>query len=298
VRNIGLRHRSDGWRLLQKQGDLCKVTETRTALGSWANAPLALVLAQVKFSPTPDTAPDLVLERIKQAAGARFSSSQKLHQISLLFGPVGKADAQPQQQISDNGYDLRTPENDEAFIVNPDAFTFMTAAYVDSTHFAERWKSFMDALFNGNELQVIRLGLRYVDFIIPSNGHAPEDYFHELGKSPSVLGKQSKITTALFEYARDDGGGLRVQYFRGEGEPGLPPDLQGGVTIPAHRSRHHAGDASGVLDMDRWCPSDKLMSSQMAANALLALRQEIAQGFRSIMTELAHQEWTGSTTKG
>lgn len=274
------------------------MTETRTALGSWTNAPLALVLAQVKFSPTPDTDPDLVLERIKLAAGSRFSSSQKLHQISFVFGPVGKVDAQPQQQTTSNGYDLRTPENDEAFIVNPDAFTFVTAAYVDSTHFAERWKSFMDALFNGNELQVIRLGLRYVDFIIPSNGHSPEDYFHELGRSPSVLGKQSKLTTALFEYSREDGGALRVQYFRGDGDPGLPPDLQAGVSIPAHRSRRHAGEATGVLDMDRWCPSGRPMSSQSAANALLALRQDIAQGFRSIMTELAYQEWTGSTTKG
>ncbi|OIR02185.1 hypothetical protein GALL_158050 [mine drainage metagenome] len=274
------------------------MNETPTALGSWPNAPLALVLAQVRYAPTSDTAPDLVLERIKRAAGPQFSSTQNLHQITLMFGPIGQADALPQHKAEDHGYNLRTQKNDEAFILNPGVFSFMTAAYVDSSHFAERWKSFMAALFNGNELQIDRIGLRYIDFIIPSKGHVPEDYFQEIGRSPSSLGKQSEFATSMFDFLRDDGGRLRVQYFRGEGDPELPPDLQGGVIIPAHRPRHHKGDAAGVLDMDRWRPVGMPLSSETTADAIIALREDIARSFRNIMTELAHREWAGLTARG
>lgn len=275
------------------------MTEPRTALGRWPNAPLALVLAQVRFTPTPDVAPDLVVERIRQTAGSSFPICRKLQNVTLNFGQVGNPDAQIPQppQTIDLGHDLRTSGNDEALLINPGAFTFMTAAYVDSTDFRNRWKSFMDTVFNGNELQVTRLGLRYVDFIIPSEGHSPEDYFLGLDRSPGGLGGQAPFASMSFNYPRDDGGNLRVQYFRGLMDPALPADLQGGVTLPVHRPRRNTDGPSGVLDMDRWRTGDTPMSAAAAADALLELRQDIAKSFRSIMTGLAKEEWMGLTTK-
>jgi uncharacterized protein (TIGR04255 family) len=276
------------------------VTETRTALGRWPKAPLALVLAQVKYAQTPQTTPELVVERIKQVVGSHFPTVQKLQQVTVVFGPAGDSEIQsPQQpQSAEIGFDLRTSSNDEAILIHQDAFTFMTSAYSDSGDFAERWKIFMEALFDGGELHVKRLGLRYVDFIIPSPGHIPEEYLLGLGKSPAKLGDQAAFASNLYDYVRDDGGKLRLQYFRGVGAPGLPPDVQGTVTPPAGLTVKNAEDVSAVLDMDRWRPADELMKANTSAEALLTLRKDLADSFRSIMTELADKEWRNTLSEG
>ncbi|MFH2000029.1 MAG: TIGR04255 family protein [Planctomycetota bacterium] len=278
------------------------MTDNHAALGRWPNAPLALVLAQVKFEPTPDTAPEQVVERFKQAVGSRFPLTQKLQQISIVVGPVGGPENKPPEppQTTDAGFDLRTEAKDEAIIIQQDAFTFMTAAYVDSGDFAERWGAFMDVLFDGRELKVTRLGLRYVDFIIPSAGHVPEEYFQGLGQPPVELAQYAtpQFVSNLYDFPRENNGRLRVQYYRGFGSPGLPPDIQGAVVTPARLVTRNPSDPSAVLDMDRSRPADEPMKAEAAANALLVLRGDLASSFRRIMTELADKEWGNSSTEG
>jgi uncharacterized protein (TIGR04255 family) len=273
------------------------VTETRKSLGRWPNAPIALVLAQVKYEQTPETAPELVAERVKQVAGSRYPTAQKIFQTTFVLGPAGNPEIQntAQSQATEIGFDLRNPENNEAVLIHRDTFTFMTASYVDSDHFAEQWKIFMGALFAERELHVKRLGLRYIDFIIPSAGHVPEDYLHGIGKSPAALGDQSQFASNLYDYLRNDGGRLRLQYFRGVGAPGLPPDLQGTVLPPTRLAIKNAEDVSAVLDMDRSRPIDESMKADTVAASLLALREDIATSFRSIMTKLADSEWKDSS---
>lgn len=277
------------------------MTDNHVALGSWPNAPLALVLAQVKFEPTPETAPEQVIERFKQAVGSRFPTTQKLQQVSIVFGPVDSASKAPEPpHTTDAGFNLRTSGNEEAIIIQQDAFTFMTAAYVNSGNFAERWKGFMDVLFDGRELKVTRLGLRYVDFIIPSAGHVPEDYFHGLGQPPVNLVPDTnpQFASNLYDYPRENSGRLRVQYFRGVGSPELPPDIQGAVVTPARLVTRNPSDPSAMLDMDRSRPVNEPMKAEASANALLVLREDLASSFRRIMTELANIEWGSSSTEG
>lgn len=280
------------------------MTEIHRALGRWPNAPLALVLAQVRFEPSKETAPSQVVQRLQQIIGSRFPNILPLRQMTLILGQGGSPDIQPNPQIpagteaSEIGFDMRNPENSEAIRVHQDAFTFMTSAYVDSVHFAEQWKIFMGALFEARELRVTRLGLRYLDFIIPSDGHVPEDYLQNLGKSPEALGEQASVAFNFYNYPRADGGELRLQFFSGKGTPSLPPDLQDTVTPPARLSTQHNNDTSAVLDMDRWRPANEPMKAEAAATEIIALREDIALSFRKVLTELACREWASTSTKG
>lgn len=278
------------------------MTDNLAASGRWPNAPLALVLAQVKFEPTPETAPEKVVERFKRAVGSHFRNTQKLQQISIVLGPGdGLASKVPEPpQPTDAGFDLRTEGNNEAVIIQRGAFTFMTAAYVDSGDFAERWEAFMKVLFDGRDLKVTRLGLRYVDFIIPSAGHVPEEYFQGLGQPPAELAKTAapQFVSNLYEFPRENNGRLRVQYFQAFGTPELPPDIQGAVATPARLVAHNPGDPTAMLDMDRWRPANEHMRAEAAASALLVLRGDLASSFRRIMTELAAKEWGNSSTEG
>lgn len=280
------RHREED--IISQTADVA--TENRKALGRWPNAPLALVLAQVRFKPTSETVPQLIVERIQHQFGGSLPRVVPIRQVTVLLGQTAQTQVAEQATV-DVGFDMRDEVNAEAVRIQPDALTFMTSAYVDSGHFAAQWAGFMSALCGGGELHVTRLGLRYVDFIIPSAGHVPEDYFKDLGQSPRALGQPAPVAFNLYEYARENGGRLRLQYTRGSGTPALPSDLQDTVVPPSQLATKNAGDVSAVLDMDRWRPVNELMAADVASDSLLALREDLASSFRSIMTELAETEW-------
>ena len=273
------------------------MTVSRRALGRWPNAPLALVLAQVRFEPAPETTPQLLAERIQQFSGSSYPHISPLQQVSFILGQgTPPAMAQPPAGV---GLDLRNSENSEAIRLQPGLLTFTTSSYQDSNQFARQWRTFMDALCEERELRVMRLGLRYVDFIIPSVGHVPEDYFRDgIGRSPAVLGDQSPVAFNLYDFARENGGQLRMQYSRGFGPPALPPDLQDSVLPPAKLTTKTNSDISAVLDMDRWRPVNGVMSAETIASELQELRADIALSFKSVMTELADTEWKRQPTEG
>ena len=152
----------------------------------------------------------------------------------------------------------------------------------------------MNALCEESETHVIRLGIRYVNFIIPSDGHAPEDYFLDgLGRSPDILGNQSPVAFTLYDFARADGQ-LRLQYSRGYGAPDLPPDLQGSVLLPPRLAYTSADGVSAVLDMDRWRMVNKTLTADGVSVAINELRSDISESFRNIISPLANNEWNPS----
>lgn len=272
------------------------MTATRQALGRWPNAPLALVLAQVRFEPTTENSPQLLAERIKQRTGSSYPHSIPLQQISFFVGQGNQPSIPHMPETA--GIDLRNSAYVEAIRLQLGALTFTTSDYQHSADFAVQWRSLMDALCGTSELRVLRLGMRYVDFIIPSAGHVPEDYFLDgLGRSPAALGEQSPIAFNLYDYARPDGGQLRVQFGRGFGPPGLPPDLQDTVLPPVRLSTKSDSSLSAVLDMDRWRPCNEDMSAETITNAIEDLRLDIASSFKSIMSQLAFSEWQNPPTE-
>lgn len=267
------------------------MSATHQALGRWPNAPLALVLAQVRFEPDPARAPAQVAERIQATFPSTYHQAGVLQQTAFIVGqgtpPAMSLPSAPA------GIELRNSDSTETLRLQPDALTFTTAAYHDSKQMALQWRSFMDVLCAHRELRVMRLGLRYVDFIIPSAAHTPEDYFAgNLGRSPDLLGEQSAISFCLHDYPRPDGGHLRVQYARGYGPPSLPADLQGSILPPPSLTTSNGTDVTAVLDMDRWCPVNRALNAEGIALEIRTLREDIATSFRTIMTDLAYTEWT------
>lgn len=270
------------------------MTTPHLALGRWPNAPLALVVAQVRFIPQPDTAPNAIAERILNTTGRSHPHTSPLAPVSVIIGqapPLAMPIPTPPA-----GLDLRNDENTEVIRLQMGSLTFLSSAYQDSAHFIGLWRTFMAALCEESELQVVRLGLRYIDFIIPSDTHVPEDYFlGGLGKSPDVLGEQSSVAFNLYDFPREDGGQLRVQYGRGFGTPALPPDLQDSVLLPAHFANASPSKLSAVLDMDRWRMVNQPLAAASIVDEVDRLRADLSQSFRRIMSPLAQREWMPTT---
>lgn len=266
------------------------------AQGKWPNAPLALVLAQVRFNPTPGFELQELLARIRERSGAIYPHLSELQQVGVFIGGGGVSPPTPHVNA---GYDLRSDTFDCCIRLQAGALTYTTTAYHDFPTFNREWRALLDVLCEPGPVAAARLGVRYIDFVIPSKGHVPEDYFRcGISRSPDVLGEQAPIAFSLFDYPRDNDGHLRIQVGRGFGRPGLPADVGDLLEPPPFLLAKYRGGQSAVLDMDRWVPKNEQMAPVALEEAFAILRDDIATSFRRIISPLATDEWQQVPTGG
>lgn len=262
-------------------------------LGKWPNAPLALVLAQVRFDPEIDTEYKLVAARLKAALGERFPAMKAVHQVTLLFGNAPVPVGEPKANEGEVGRDLRSDDNRIALRLQDGVMTYTTSLYKDSPHFLAEWRSILDCLCASGGVKVQRLGLRYVDFIIPTVGKLPEDYFKDgFGHSPELFGEIAQTAFTSHEYIKGDGA-MRIQYGRGFAPPSLPPDLDGSVALPPALLEKYTKGPSAVLDIDRWRIDSRRLQAGEIAYVFQHLRDDICKAFSRIITPEAEAEWSG-----
>lgn len=265
-------------------------------LGTWSNAPLALVLAQVRFEPFAEMGPSDLLAAFHPLVAAEFPQVSPIQQTTIFFGAVPLDQPLPSAPIL--GYDLISNDATRVVRIQPGALTYTVTSYQDYPQFSIELEQVLSALCTIGGVKGLRLGLRYVDFIIPSEGHVPEDYVvAPIGVSPFFLGESSPVVLNLFEYPRDFGQ-LRIQYGRGFGPPDYPPDLQGLVIPPSGLQARYSAGLSAVLDMDRWVefsPTEMVLSEFL--QRFSAMHDDMSSVFRLIITPEAFVEWGGKNNE-
>lgn len=264
------------------------------ALGKWPNAPLALVLAQIRFDPEIDTEYKEVAARLKAALGESFPAMKAVRQKTLVFGSESVSESESRANEGEVGRELGSDDNRSALRVQNGVMTYTTSLYQDSPHFLAEWRSMLDCLCGAGGVKVQRLGLRYVDFIIPSAGKVPEDYFKDgFGLSTDVFGEAAQAAFISHEYSRGNDGAMRVQYGRGFAQPSLPPDLDGSVMLPPALLEKYTEGPSAVLDIDRWHLDTRRLQSEEIAGGFQHLRDDIRMAFSRVITPEAETEWSG-----
>lgn len=272
------------------------MSDQTAALGQWPNAPLALVLAQIRFDPEVGTEYPEVAKRIKAAMGDRFQAMKSVKQLSFLLGDAAQNGA-PAKNATEVGFDFRSDDNRSSLRIQEGVVTYTTSIYKDSPHFLAEWRSMLDIVCPEDGVKALRIGLRYVDFIIPSANKLPEDYFVPgFARSPDVLGGQAPAAFLRYDYPSANDLMMRVQYGRGFAPPDLPPDLDGSVGPPPALLAKYSDGPSAVLDIDHW----RVLSSRLQANELAAefqrLRDQISMVFKSIINDAAKDEWISTNT--
>ena len=265
------------------------------ALGKWHNAPLALVLAQVRFDPEVDTEYKEVAARLKAALGERFPAMKAVRQVTLVFGNMPGPAMESKPNEGEVGRELGSDDNRSTLRLQDGVMTYTTSLYKDSPHFLAEWRSMLDCLCAAGGVKVQRLGLRYVDFIIPTAGKVPEDYFKDgFGHLTQVFGEIAQTAFMSHEYPRGTDGAMRVQFGRGFAPPSLPPDLDGSVLPPpALLGKYTEGQPSAILDIDRWRVDSRRLQAAEIADEFQRLRDDICMTFGRIITPEAEAEWSG-----
>ncbi|KAE8756736.1 TIGR04255 family protein [Paraburkholderia madseniana] len=267
--------------------------------GQWAHAPLVFVLAQVRFLPSATAAPEHLRDAIVTRLGARFPTISQTNSVSIEIN----LDAAPNAPRTTPAvaYDLVNNDVNAMVRVQQGALTYAVTSYVDSSHFREAWLDISEALADVHVTTVTRLGLRYVDFLVPPHGRRPEDYVNapwNLTGMPTLPGamRGPDLHVSMVDVAYHVGR-MRLQFMRGFGVPSLPMDLQG-MLSPRQQSAQASPGECGVIDSDRWVDGEHRADRATLSQLFTQMHTDVSSAFRTMITPLARREWDPEAATG
>jgi uncharacterized protein (TIGR04255 family) len=189
-------------------------------LGAWGKAPLAYVLAQVRTEQIAD-----IKDYQPSLAGKlrEHYPLQRKQQGARLIATQSKLVVEPQEQET---WEFASTNNRTGIIVRESGVVLHATTYIDSSVFLSTLtdviKVFAETVPN---VFVNRVGLRYIDFVIPQLKEVPEKYVNQ--KLDCNLGFSERdgfFSTSVSIYPLKDGQ-VVLRYARGSGQPQLPPEL-------------------------------------------------------------------------
>lgn len=264
------------------------------ARGQWAKAPLVFVIAQVQYSPQADGFSEKLCQLIEQLQPQQYlpSQAQPMMQFSVQFGEGGV----PQQQATKAGVAYNLIRKDGLMTVRmaPDSLSLAATTYENSAHFRALWAPMVGCLAKAGLVgHLHRLGMRYVDFVVPAVGATPEQYVKQpwgLQDFPHLPGAKEKPDLHVsVNDLQFDQGRLRLQYMRGYGEPMLPIELQG-IIGPARREVR-PDIATGIIDSDRWMEGSWDPDQGKIDALFQVMHKNLSDVFRAMITDRAIEEW-------
>ncbi|HSH48629.1 MAG TPA: TIGR04255 family protein [Halomonas sp.] len=250
-------------------------------------APVFYVLAQIKFNRIEQMANYVgPLQDALRRQG--YPDFREDHQAHLQVTPGPQVEVQHQQV---ERWIFADQERREGVILLKDALIFQTARYSRFTDFRNTVLQVLDVLHREVELAYIdRIGLRYLDAVIPSQGYPLEHLLSPglIGLYREVAGEPKHSVTETVSGVAD--GTLVVRtLISPQGVP-LPPDLQPMSLQLDARIGESQGQEAAVLDSDYYVTKRETFDSQAVAHQLDASHKVIIEAFGMATTEQARRE--------
>lgn len=269
----------------------------RAQLGRLPNAPLAYVLAQVRFDPI--LAMEKLVPDLQSAFRADYPRFQAMQGLSIIMGVSGPMQTQSPTTLR---WDLANDSNHHGLIIQQNSITFHTTDYTTYEDFS---KTLGLVLTKSQDVVpdmfVRRIGLRYVDLIVPDAGENANDYVQgplrcDPGPLPGLKSYQG-ITAIGCEMEQ---GQLNVKFYvtaKGAtpNQTVLPPDLEPMplVVPPVVQRAQSAGRPLGVLDTDRFVDNlDQRYNAESLSARFLDLHGDISLAFRQFTSDHARKVWS------
>lgn len=270
-------------------------TTLPAALGTYPNAPLVFVLAQVRFLPSSQIDLDAMRNNLRKELPEEFAKINAVMGFNMTIEHVIEVGQTANGKQVVLGYDFQSIDQKAVVRLAADAVTLAVNKYTNFPDFLKLWSTVMATLGTLGVNEVMRVGLRYVDFIYPREGKVPEDYMQEpfdYRKSTAVTGAIGVAETSVHmqEYAFEEGR-MRIQYARGIGQPALPLELQGLQDVaPVHSRVSHFGPTA-ILDTDRWIDGPRPSDVDSLQKDFRLLHTDLSNAFKQLTTQMAQSEW-------
>lgn len=260
-----------------------------------SNAPVYYALAQAHFNPVAAMAKyvDQIQDRLRREGYPLFEPQQFMQLVVPGQGPGQPQEPQIQQMVS---WLMMRSDRTAGFILGPSTITFHTTHYQTHSEFIPELLRGLTAVHDAAALDhVSRLGLRYLDAVLPRAGETAEQYLvgglHGIDFNAT---RQHVMTESVF--ATDTGplaakGTLVVRVYRATAPLGFPPDmLPAGLAIAPQfeikEPREHA-----VIDTDHYVQDRMPMDLDKLNEQLLSLHGTIKSVFGATTTDHARSAW-------
>lgn len=261
-------------------------------LGAWTNAPLAYTLAEVRTERLAD------IEDYQPKLAGKLRDTYPIQRTMKTVNVITSGGQLVSEPSSDTAWEFATPDNRVAVMLRVNGLVLHATRYLDSKTFLTQLGKVVEALEKEvPSVYVNRLGLRYIDFVIPSRGEDPEAYVDgRLNPDIGLSDVAERVTTAsLSVYQMRSGAVLNLRYTRARGKPELPPDLSvlSLDKSPPMTEKVAKTRPTAVLDIDCHQPYSpvKRLNTSREIDRFVSLREISSNAFTTAITDHARKEW-------
>ena len=252
------------------------------------NPPVYFTVAQVLFNPILKLAE--FMPSIQESFRADYPDYDVQHVTSI---ELTVQDGQPPvptpvQQVR---FLLGNVEKTYNFILDGQSLTLQSTNYGQFETFSACFLEGLNIVHDAVKLAYTeRVGLRYLDRVMPQSGETIEQYLAEQvhGLNSSLGG----LPLYSFSEAMNEVGNMKLRSrVTIQGGPlAFPPDLQPGNMRIAERFSPHM-DISAILDNDGFVEGREAFSTEAVAEHLDAIHKVIGKAFRTTATQYAFAAW-------
>jgi len=252
--------------------------------GQLRRAPVVYVLCQIRFSAVLKMANYLPV--IQEGLRERFPRfrHEVLNAIELS-APGG-----PLTQRTEDRWVLNDVADTSGYLIQQAAMVYHTTAYTEFDEFLRHTLIGIQEIANAAKISLIeRVGLRYIDFIVPDRGEELGAYLDPglTGLSLRPLGFQQE-TMQQFTSARTDAGRLILKVSSGTHPQVVPGDLQ---PLSLKARMPEADRQTTLLDSDHFTEEEFKFEPQRLESVVRQLHVPISKVFRAAITKHAWEKW-------
>jgi uncharacterized protein (TIGR04255 family) len=251
-----------------------------------ANSPLSLVLCQVRFSPLMAMA-DYIAKVQDQLRRSGYPLNESTSIRELQLGPAGAA---TRERVH---WEFMAKDRRSSVVVTEGFVVLQTTAYDDFESFVEQLKtvvSTVDQTVGG--LLVQRVGLRYVDAIVPQEGETWRAYVRPcLHGFESPLFEEDGVLRLHQTVAQTAVGTMLVRLHQNRDGAVLPPDLgTGALKAPVGKAK--SGETTTLVDIDHFHLCDSEYDQSRFEDVAWKLKEASYEVFADhVVTEHALKVW-------
>lgn len=256
-----------------------------------ARAPLVYVLTQVKFSSILGM--EGFIPKIQERLRDRYPRFRHnvIQAVNINVAP-SRTDQMAAPVISVAQWEFANKANNTGFLLQTDSVVFHTTTYSLFEEFIAEFQQGLEAICAELRISLLeRIGLRYVDLIVPEADEDPTMYV-----SPGLSGfPTSSIDVQQVQHycqtvANTEYGKLVMRYAQDKNGQALPPDLAGHDLVASHPDLE--GKLKARIDTDHYCVYPGVdFSVADVVQRLQQLHGPISRAFWSTITAHAEKTW-------
>jgi uncharacterized protein (TIGR04255 family) len=259
-----------------------------------SNAPVYFTVAQIQFNPILNMESYLPAIQDKMRA-ARFSDFRResVQQLTIPFATSGEGRQIPAPSFVPRARCIfGNIEGATEIVLENNALAVQTIAYDTFEAFSKILLDGLEMVHNAVQLEFTqRVGLRYLDAVLPKDGEQLSDYL-----TREVLGLSAKLTKSKLSHSFSETvtvgthGKLVSRVVIQDGPVGLPPELMTLAPRIDSRFTQFTG-LHAIMDTDAFSEEREPFNIENLGARLLVLHDRIEESFNLTVTPVALERW-------